>query len=136
MAEPLVWERFEWRSGTDRYRFEIAEGGLFATLSAFLAADGRTDAATRQLTLPLVAWEGLIESLKTNRTARSRPMSTGLPQRSGARWSDSEIDQLQRGFAAGRKIPDLARDHARTSAAIELQLERMGLWMRDHGQRG
>lgn len=130
--EALVWERFEWRGGADRYRFEIAEGGLFGTLSAYLGEDEAREAPTRQLTLPLVAWEGLIESLKTNRAARARPLSTGLPGRAGARWSDGEIERLQQGFAAGRKIKDLADEHARTPAAIEQQLEKMGLWMRDH----
>lgn len=130
--DPLVWESFEWRGGADRYRFEIAEGGLFGTLSAFLAADGTASDGTRRLTLPLIAWEGLIEALKTNKGARSKPLSTGLPARAGARWSDSEISQLQSAFAAGRKIPDIARDHARTAFAVEEQLSKLGLWMRDH----
>lgn len=135
MAEALVWERFEWKGGADRYTFEIAEGGLFGTMSAYLGAGAEERASpTHRLTLPLVAWEGLIEAMKTNRNARAKPVSSGLPARAGARWSDSEISQLQAGFSAGRRINDLARDHGRTPVAIEHQLERLGLWMRDHGE--
>lgn len=44
--EPLVWERVEWRQGDGRYRFEVAQGGLHATLTAPHGAS---------LTLPMVA---------------------------------------------------------------------------------
>jgi len=52
--EPLAWERVTWRQGDGRYVFEVAEGGLHATL--------RSPHDT-SLTLPMVAWEGLLDAL-------------------------------------------------------------------------
>ena len=120
---PLVWERFEWSAGADRYRFEIEQGGVLATLSA-LADGGPRE--PRRLTLPMVAWEGLLDSLKTTRKARGRPQQAGLPARFGARWSDSEVGELAAGFDAGRTIAELAHSHGRTAIAIESQLVKIG----------
>jgi hypothetical protein len=50
--EPLVWERVEWRQGDGRYRFEVERGGLHAKLTAPHGSS---------LTLPIVAWEGLLD---------------------------------------------------------------------------
>lgn len=128
MVEPLVWERFEWRSGVDRYEFRIESGGLLGTLRA-VAPDG-SSAAPRLLSLPMVAWEGLLDSVKLSRKAREKPRANGLPPRAGSRWTAEEIAELEQGFRAGRKIPELALVHARTAVAIESQLEKLGLWQR------
>ena len=32
--EPMVWDRVEWRQGDGRYVFEVAQGGLHATLAS------------------------------------------------------------------------------------------------------
>lgn len=117
MIEPMVWETFEWRTGADRYRFEIERGGLFATLST---------TGDRKFTLPLVAWEGLLEALRTNRKARARSEQP-QPLRYGARWCGAETQELKDGFANGRNVAELADAHGRTTAAIELQLSKVGL---------
>ena len=80
----------------------------------------------------MVAWEGLIDSLKVNRKSREKGPAIGRPSRAGARWSPEEAAELEEGFKSGRKIPELARSHARTTVAIESQLEKMGLWERSH----
>ncbi|HEX5957481.1 MAG TPA: hypothetical protein VFY92_02345, partial [Hyphomicrobiaceae bacterium] len=46
------------------------------------------------------------------------------------RWYDGEAGELAAGFRAGRSITELARVHNRSNYAIELQLERLGLWDR------
>lgn len=125
----LVWQRFEWSSGTDRYRFEVENGGLFGTLTVEGGADTGNETA-RRLTLPMVAWEGMLECVKTTRKARSRPAESGLPARSGTRWSDTETLELATAFEAGRSIDQLAASHARTSVAIESQLVKIGLLAR------
>lgn len=113
----LNWGKFEWRTGTEAYSFEIDSGGLHATLSAGQAPP---------VTLPVVAWEGLIDAIKANRRARTKSHALA-PPRGGARWSDSEIGELAQGFSAGIAIGDLARRHSRTVSAIEHQLIRIGL---------
>lgn len=114
------WGRFEWRAGTDVYSFEFDRGGLHATLKAPNAP---------ALTLPVVAWEGLIEAIKTSQKTRSKPLSP-LPARAGARWTDEETDDLVRGFEAGNSVAELARKHARSAWAVESQLVRIGLMQR------
>ena len=32
--EPVLWDRVEWRQGDGRYTFQVASGGLLATLSS------------------------------------------------------------------------------------------------------
>jgi hypothetical protein len=118
--EPLVWERVTWRQGDGRYSFEVAEGGLLAT---FRSPHGAS------LTLPVIAWEGLLDALTGARKTRSRG-ERGFPVRSGARWYDGEAGELAAGFKAGRTIPQLARAHNRSEFAVEAQLDRMGLWDR------
>jgi hypothetical protein len=118
--EPLVWERVTWRQGDGRYVFEVAEGGLHARLSS---PHGTS------LTLPMVAWEGLLDAITGARKARSRN-ERAFPARSGARWYDGEADELAAGFKAGRSIAQLARIHNRSEYSIELQLDRLGLWDR------
>src|SRR5437762_3341865 len=76
--EPMVWERVEWRQGDGRYVFEVGRGGLHATL---------TGPQGRALTLPVVAWEGLLDALAAARKTRSRA-ERNLPARAGARWSE------------------------------------------------
>jgi hypothetical protein len=120
VQEPLVWERVTWRQGDGRYTFEVAEGGLHATLSS---PHGTS------LTLPSVAWDGLLDALTAARKTRQRG-ERAFPPRSGARWYDGETGELVAGFRAGRTIPELARAHNRTEFAVEAQLERMGLWDR------
>ena len=118
--EPLVWERVTWRQGDGRYVFEVEEGGLHAKLSS---PHGTS------LTLPMVAWEGLLDAIAGARKARSRN-ERAFPARSGARWYDGEADELAAGFRAGRTVAQLARIHNRSAYGIELQLDRLGLWDR------
>jgi hypothetical protein len=54
--EPLVWERVEWRQGDGRYVFEVAQGGLHASLASPHGS---------KLTLPVVAWEGLLDARRS-----------------------------------------------------------------------
>jgi hypothetical protein len=128
--EPMVWEQFRWRCGADTFRFEIEEGGLYGKITASFNG---SEEQTRSLTLPMVAWEGLLDSLKANRTTRSRKPQSLAPLRAGARWTDAEIAELEDRYRQKRPIHEIAEAHARTTAAIEQQLEKMGLWMRDHG---
>jgi hypothetical protein len=108
------------RQGDGRYVFEVAEGGLHATLRA---PHGTS------LTLPMVAWEGLLDALAGARKTRARG-ERSFPVRSGARWYEGEAGELVAGFNAGRTIPQLARAHNRSEFAVEAQLDRMGLWDR------
>jgi hypothetical protein len=120
-VEPLVWQRFEWRSGADIYRFEVQQGGLFGTITA---------PGERSTTLPMVAWQGLLEAVQLSRKSLGQPSRLGLPARAGLRWSETESGELEQAFRSGQTIPELARAHSRTSFAIETQLERLGLWNR------
>lgn len=54
---------------------------------------------------------------------RTRP---GLPENAGKPWSDEEDQTLAAGFDAGKPIPELARNHRRTRAAIQARLVRLG----------
>ena len=118
--EPLAWERVEWRQGDGRYVFEVARGGLHATLSSPHGT---------QLTLPMVAWEGLLDALAAARKTKARA-ERNLPSRTGARWSQVETQELAKTFKAGGSVAQLARVHNRTQFAVEAQLERQGLWDR------
>jgi hypothetical protein len=118
--EPLVWERVTWRQGDGRYVFEVEHGGLHAKLSSPHGSS---------LTLPMVAWEGLLDAIVGARKARTRN-ERAFPARAGARWYDGESDELAAGFKAGRTIAQLAITHNRSEYGIELQLERLGLWDR------
>lgn len=118
--EPLAWERVTWRQGDGRYVFEVMEGGLHARL---------TSPHGTALTLPMIAWEGLLDALAGARKTRTRG-ERSFPARSGARWYDGEAGELVAGFRAGRTIAQLARAHNRSEFAVEAQLERMGLWDR------
>jgi hypothetical protein len=120
MQEPLVWERVTWRQGDGRYSFEVAEGGLLATLRSPHGAS---------LTLPMVAWDGLLDALAGARRTRTRS-ERGFPARSGARWYEGEAGELAVAFKAGRSVQQLARAHNRSEFAVEAQLDRMGLWDR------
>lgn len=97
-----------------------AAAGLHATLTAPHGG---------ALTMPMIAWEGLLDALAASRKTRTRG-DRGFAARSGARWQDGEAGQLAAGFRAGRSIAHLARAHNRTELAVEAQLERMGLWDR------
>jgi hypothetical protein len=118
--EPLVWEQVTWRQGDGRYVFEIEAGGLHGKLSS---PHGTS------LTLPMVAWEGLLDALNGARKARTRN-ERGFPARSGARWYDGEAGELVAGFRAGRSVKQLARAHNRSEHAVEAELDRLGLWDR------
>ena len=118
--EPVVWESFSWKSGAETYRFEVRDKGLIGSLSV---SDGR------QFGLPIVVWEALFDAVKTNRRAKLKA-EENLPPRAGARWTESEADELAAKFRSGRSIDDLAREHARTVWAIEGQLHKIGLWDR------
>src|SRR5262245_13818607 len=95
--EPLVWERVTWRQGDDRYVFEIEGGGLHAKLNSPYGTS---------LTLPMVAWEALLDAIIGARKARTRN-ERGFPARSGERWYDDEAGELVAGFRAGHGISQL-----------------------------
>lgn len=114
----IQWQRFEWTSGADAYTFEVTDSGLFGRLES---AGGRT------VTLPMVAWEGMLDSVTLARKSRSQG-DRHQPDRAGARWSDPEVIRLERAFKSGRSIAELARTHARSVDAVETQLEKLGLW--------
>jgi hypothetical protein len=118
--EPLTWERVVFRQGDGRYVFEVEGGGLHAKL---------TSPHGTSLTLPMVAWEGLLDALSGARKARTRN-ERAFPARSGARWYDGEAGELAAGFRAGRSITQLARTHNRSEYAIEAELDRLGVWDR------
>jgi hypothetical protein len=118
--EPLVWERVTWRQGDGHYVFEIDSGGLHAKL---------TPPHGTSLTLPMIAWEGMLDAVMGARKARVRN-ERGFAARSGARWYDGEAGELAAGFRAGHTISQLARAHNRTEHAIEAELGRLGLWDR------
>ncbi len=118
--EPLVWERVTWRQGDGRYVFEIEQGGLHGKLSS---PHGTS------LTLPMIAWEGLLDAIMGARKARTRN-ERGFPARSGARWYDGEAGELVAAFRAGRTISQIARAHNRSEFAVEAELHRLGLWDR------
>lgn len=118
--EPLIWDRVEWRQGDGRYCFEVARGGLHATLTA---------PGERSLTLPVVAWDGLLDALAAARKTRSRT-DRSMPARAGARWGRPETDELVAAFKSGATVPRLAVAHNRTAAAIEAKLAELGLWDR------
>ena len=115
-----LWDRVEWRQGDGRYIFQVASGGLLATL---------TSPHGSALTLPMVAWEGLLDALAAQRKTRTRTESK-FPARSGARWYDGEAGELAAAFKAGRSIRQLARAHNRSELAVEAELDRQGLWDR------
>jgi hypothetical protein len=106
--EPLTWERVVFRQGDGRYVFEVEEGGLHAKL---------TSPHGTSLTLPMAAWDGLLDALTGARKARARN-ERGFPARSGARWYDGEAGELAAGFRAGRSVSQLARAHNRSEYAI------------------
>ena len=83
----------------------------------------------RNFALPMVVWEALLDAIKANRKAKAKSASN-LPPRAGARWTEQESDEVAAKFSSGRSIDDLAREHARTSWAIEGQLAKLGLWDR------
>jgi hypothetical protein len=118
--QPLVWDLVEWRQGDGRYRFEVARGGLHATLTA---------PGGRSLTLPVVAWDGLMDALVAARKTKTRS-DRNLPSRAGARWARTETDEFVAAFRSGASLARLAVTHNRTSAAIEAKLAELGLWDR------
>lgn len=118
--EPLVWQRVEWQQGDGRYVFDVAPGGLHATLASPHGT---------KLTLPMVAWEGLHDALAAARKTRQRGESRH-PARSGARWYAGEAEELAGAFKAGRSIKQLAQAHHRSEFAVEAELDRQGLWDR------
>ena len=118
--EPVTWDRVEWRQGDGRYTFQVASGGLLATLAS---PHGTA------LTLPMVAWEGLLDALTAQRKTRTRTEAR-FPARSGARWYDGEAGELAAAFKSGRSIRQLARAHNRSELAVEAELDRQGLWDR------
>jgi hypothetical protein len=118
--EPVLWDRVEWQQGDGRYTFQVASGGLLATLTSPHGAS---------MTLPMVAWEGLLDALAGARKTRTRAESK-FAARSGARWYDGEAGELAAAFKGGRSIRQLARAHGRTELAVEAELDRQGLWDR------
>ena len=124
-VEPVAWESFAWRSGAEEYRFNIKDRGLIGHISV---SDGRNFA------LPIVVWEALFDAVKINRKAKTKA-DVNLPARAGARWSETESDELAAKFKSGRSVDDLAREHAWTAWGIEGQLAKLGLWDRTERRR-
>ena len=119
MVDGIVWESVRWRAGVDQYQFDIERGGLLATI---LGPDGQ------RLTLPLVVWEGLLDALKANRSARAKTdHRRQFPVRSHSRWYDGEISEVADAFRQGRSVAEIAHAHNRSAAAIEHQLTKLGL---------
>lgn len=118
--DAFLWDRVEWRQGDGRYVFEVAQGGLLATLAS---------PHGQRMTLPMVAWEGLLDAIAAARKAKVRA-ERSTPSRAGARWTQTETDELAAAFKAGAGVPALARAHNRTAFAIEAQLATLGLWDR------
>ncbi len=118
--EPVVWQTVEWRQGDGRYRFELQQGGLHATLTA---PQGRS------FTIPTVAWYALFDALAASRKTRQRS-ERPMPARSNARWGETEAGDLIAAFKSGASFTALAKSHNRSAAAIEAQLARLGLWHR------
>ncbi len=123
--EPVVWESFTWKSGAETYLFEVRDRGLIGSLSV---SDGR------KFALPFVVWEAMLDAVKTSRKAKAAA-EDNLPPRAGARWAESESEELAVKFRAGRSIDELSREHARTVWAIENQLGKLGLWDRIERRR-
>jgi hypothetical protein len=115
----IQWQRFVWRSGADEYAFDVVDGGLF----------GKLTAAGREVTLPMAAWEGLLDSVAAARKGKVKSERM-QPDRAFARWSDVEIARLEADFSRGQTIADLARQHNRSLDAVEHQLVKLGLWNR------
>lgn len=118
--EPVVWQSVEWRQGDGRYRFELQQGGLHATLTA---PQGRS------FTIPTVAWYALLDALAAARKTKQRS-ERAMPARSNARWGETETGDLAAAFKAGASFAALAGAHNRSVPAIETQLVRLGLWHR------
>ena len=57
---------------------------------------------------------------------RSRQSAAGTPENAGKPWNDEEDMLLANAFEAGKRIPELAREHRRTRAAIQARLVRLG----------
>ncbi len=111
--EPLVWERVTWRQGDGRYVFEIEEGGLHGKLSSPHGAS---------LTLPMVAWEGLLDALNGARKARTRnergfpgPLRRALVRRRGRRAGGGLQGRPQRRATGPRPQPQRVCRRGRSS---------------------
>ncbi|MFM9943355.1 MAG: hypothetical protein ACKVP7_28145 [Hyphomicrobiaceae bacterium] len=124
-ANAMIWETVEWRQGDGRYRFSVHKGGLHATLAA---------PSGQELTIPMVAWDGLLDALAAARKARSRA-ERAIQPRHRAQWTAIETNALVNAFQAGGSIAALARQHGRSGWAIESRLAQLGLWDRDLRQR-
>jgi hypothetical protein len=119
MAQGLVWESVCWRNGIDQFRFDIERGGLFATLKG---PNGR------EMTLPMVVWEGLLDAIKANRSTRTRgDQQQQYPARARSRWYEGEVTEVAGAYRSGRSISEIAHSHNRSAYSIEHQLDRLGL---------
>ena len=116
----IQWQRFIWKCGADEYAFEVVDGGLFGRLTVGSAQD---------VTLPMVAWEGMLDSVALARKGKAQS-DRMQPDRAFARWSDVEIARLEAGFRRSQSIAELARLHNRSLDAVEHQLVKLGLWNR------
>lgn len=118
--EAATWDKFQWRVGAETYAYEITDRGLIGRLTV---SDGR------KFALPVVVWEALLDAVKTNRNAKLKA-ETNLPPRAGARWTETESDEIAAKFRSGRSVSELAQEHGRTAWAMETQLAKLGLWDR------
>lgn len=67
-----------------------------------------------------------IQALSGMPAGRSRQSTAGIPENAGKPWNDEEDKLLAGAFDAGKPIPELAREHRRTRAAIQARLVRLG----------
>lgn len=75
-----------------------------------------------------------VQALEGIAAARSPRGAAGIPDASssasssnaGKPWSDEEDQTLAAAFDAGKPLPELAREHRRTRAAIQARLVRLG----------
>lgn len=59
-----------------------------------------------------------------SRTQRRR----ALPQKNGLPWSHEDLEELRRAFLNGAQVAELAAQHGRTVRAVEIRLEKLGLF--------
>jgi len=52
---------------------------------------------------------------------------TDAPARSGQRWTDEDEEELRTSFTSGNSLEDMAADLSRSTKAVSLRLEKMGL---------
>lgn len=65
------------------------------------------------------------QALAEPQAARARAAPQAAPANAGKPWTDEEDHALAARFAAGRSVQELAAEHGRTPAAIQLRLVKL-----------